>query len=90
MERGDGTTSSVFLRDINGKKVAIKQLKCYSAWFTPVLVKIYGPLLNLQHENVVKYLEICPQVRQIVLEYWEKAWEISTSYIRRFVTSFRK
>ena len=38
----------------------------------PVLVKVYEPLLNLQHGNVVKLLGICPQAGQIVLEYCEK------------------
>ena len=60
MEIGDGGTSRVYLGDIDGNKVAVKQLKCYSACFAPVLVKIYEPLLNLQHENVVKLLGICP------------------------------
>ena len=72
VEIGDGATSRVYLGDIDGKKVAVKQLKCYSARFAPVLVKVYEPLLNLQHENVVKLLGICPQAAQIVLEYCEK------------------
>ena len=72
VEIGDGATSRVYLGDIDGKKVAVKQLKYYSASLAPVLVKVYQPLLNLQHENVVKLLGICPQVGQIVLEYCEK------------------
>ena len=31
VEIGDGATSRVYLGDIDGKKVAVKQLKCYSA-----------------------------------------------------------
>ena len=62
----------VYLGDIDGKKVAVKQLKYYSARLARVLVKVYQPLLNLQHKNVVKLLGICPQAGQIVLEYCEK------------------
>ena len=47
MEIGDGGTSRVYLGDIDGNKVAVKQLKCYSSRFAPVLVKVYEPLLNL-------------------------------------------
>lgn len=91
MEIGDGATSRVYLEDVDGKKVAVKQLKYYSAWFAPTSVKVYEALLNLQYENVVTLLGICPQTEQIVLEYCKKkAWELGTQYIKRFVTSFRK
>ena len=38
VEIGDGRTSRVYLGDIDGNKVAVKQLICYFARFTPVLV----------------------------------------------------
>jgi len=68
-----GATSSVYFGDMDGKQVAVKQLKCYSLRLEPVLVKTYESF-NLQHENVVKVFGMCPQAGQIVLEYCEKAW----------------
>ena len=53
MEIGDGETIRVYLGDIGDKKVD-------SVRFAPVLIKVYEPLLNLQHENVVKLLGNCP------------------------------
>ena len=47
VEIGDGGTSRVYLGGIDGNKVAVKQLKCYSSRFAPVLVKVYEPLLDL-------------------------------------------
>jgi len=73
VEIGDGATSRVYFGDMDSKQVAVKQLKCYSLRLAPVLVKIYEPLFNLWHENVVKVFRICPQAGQIVLECCEKS-----------------
>ena len=39
VEIGDGTTSRVYIGDISGKQVALKQLNCYSPRLAPSLVK---------------------------------------------------
>ena len=71
-EIGDGATSKVFTGDMNGERVAVKQLKSYSPRLAPTFVKAYEPLFNLRHDNIVRVLGLCPQEGSVVLEYCEK------------------
>ena len=72
VEIGDGATSRVYIGDMNGEQVAVKQLKSYSPHLAPSLIRSHEPLFNLQHANIVKVLGVCPQAGFIVLEYCEK------------------
>lgn len=72
-EIGDGATSKVYIGDMNGERVAVKQLKSYSPRLAPTFVKSYEPLFNLHHDNIVKVVGLCPQEGAIVLEYCENA-----------------
>jgi len=72
VEIGDGASSRVYLGELNGTQIAVKQLKCYSTYLAPSLVKCYEKLFALNHDNVVRVLGICPQAGQVALEYCEK------------------
>ena len=65
-EIGDGATSKVYTGYNNGERVAVKQLKSYSPRLAPT---VYEPLFNLNHNNIVRVVGLCPAV---VLEYCEK------------------
>lgn len=41
VEIGDGATSRVYIGDMNGEQVAVKQLKCYSSRLAPSLIRSY-------------------------------------------------
>ena len=71
-ELGDGASSRVYAGELNDIQIAIKQLKCYSAYLAPSLVKRYERLFTLHHDNVVRVLGMCPWAGQVALEYCEK------------------
>ena len=54
------------------ERVAVKQLKSYSPRLAPTFVKAYEPLFNLNHNNIVRVVGLCPQEGAVVLEYCEK------------------
>ena len=54
------------------ERVAVKQLKSYSPHLAPTFVKAYEPLFNLNHNNIVRVVGLCPQEGAVVLEYCEK------------------
>ena len=57
-EIGDGEASKVYIGDMNGEMVAVKQLKSYSPRLAPTFVKAYEPLFSLHHDNVVRVLGV--------------------------------
>ena len=71
-EVGDGGSSRVYKGSLEGKIVAVKQLKLYSPRYASTLIAAYDGTFDLAHNNIVKVLGICPKQGQIVLEYCEK------------------
>lgn len=71
-EVGDGGSSWVYKGSLEGKIVAVKQLKFYAPHHASTLIEAYDGIFNLAHSNVVKVLGICPKQGQIVLKYCEK------------------
>ena len=71
-EVGDGGSSRVYKGSLEGKIVAVKQLKLYSPRHASTLIAAYDGTFDLAHNNIVKILGICPKQGQIVLEYCEK------------------
>ena len=71
-EVGDGGSSRVYKGYVEGKIVAVKELKLYSPRHASSLIAAYDGIFDLAHCNVVKVLGICPNVGQIILEYCEK------------------
>ena len=66
-EVGDGGSSRVYKGYLEGKLIAVKQLKLYAPRHASMLIAAYDEIFNLNHCNVEKVLGICPKVGQIVL-----------------------
>ena len=74
-EVGDGGSSKVYKGSLEGKLVAVKELRAYAPRHASKLIAAYDELFNLDNYNVVKVLGLCPNASHIVLEYCEKVIE---------------
>ena len=77
-EVGDGATSRVYMGNLDGNTVAVKQLKCYSPRLAPALIQAYDQLFKLKHDNIVQILGICPSSGQIIMEYCHRVLDNCT------------
>ena len=72
-ELGDGASSRVYLGTMDGKKVAIKKLKCYSCSQGAAFVKAYEKFVSIPHHpKIATMFGLCPNTGCIALELCEK------------------
>ena len=60
-EVGDGGSSRVYKGYIDGRMVAVKQIKLYSPRYAATLIAAHESLFELSHTNIVQVLGICPK-----------------------------
>ena len=72
-ELGDGASSRVYLGTMDGKKVAVKKLKCYSCNQGAAFVKAYEKFVSIpRNPKIATMFGLCPNTGCIVLELCEK------------------
>ena len=52
------------------ESIAVKQLKSYSPRLAPTFVKAYEPLFNLNHNNIMRVVGLCPNRRSCSFRAW--------------------
>jgi len=68
-EFADGTRSRVYIGEMNGKRVAVKD---YDIHHGATLVKVYEQFFHLNHSKVVAIYGMCPKSGFVVLELCKK------------------
>ena len=66
---GDGATSRVYKRTLDGNTVAIKHMKHHPPRLSSGLIKCYQPIFHLENANLVKILGIWTDCDGILQSY---------------------